>query len=89
MLRSGTEADNSLGKKSSLNYASSCQCSAPRMLKVVGKRLLSVGGLEVCRRALGMLGEEEAMMVLESSAKLFMYLSQESLGCSKEGFDIQ
>jgi len=49
------------------------------MLKFVGEELyvaLGGGGLEECRRAPGMLGEEEAMIVSKSStgAKFLVYL---------------
>jgi hypothetical protein len=46
---------------------------------VVGRELdvaLGIGGLEICGRAPGILGEEEAMIVLELSAgaKFLVYL---------------
>jgi hypothetical protein len=60
---------------------------------VVGRELdvaSGAGGLEVCGRASGTLGEEEATTVLASSAgaKFLVYLSQKSLGCSERGFGI-
>jgi hypothetical protein len=79
VLKSGTEVESSLGEKSSLNCTSSSQHSVALMLKFVGEELyvaLGGGGLEECRRAPGMLGEEEAMIVSKSStgAKFLVYL---------------
>jgi hypothetical protein len=63
------------------------------MLKSVGEELyvaLGGGGLEECGRAPGMLGEEEATIVSESStgAKFLVYLPWGSLGWSEGRFGI-
>jgi hypothetical protein len=83
--KSGTEVESSLGEKLSLNRASSSRHLVALMLKSVGEELyvaLGGGGLEECRRALGMLGEEEATIVSELSAgaKFLVYLPRGSLG---------
>ena len=77
--KSRTEVESSLGKKLSLNRASSSRHLAALMLKSVGEELyvaLGGGGLEECGRAPGMLGEEEATIVSEPSAgaKFLVYL---------------
>ncbi len=67
--------------------SSSAACSGGnRKLDVA----LGAGGLKVCGRALGTLGDEEAMAVSESSAgaKLLVYLPRESLGGSEESLGI-